>query len=74
MKMRTYSADIGSWESGKVIRFRAANHRAALSHASSQGHVVMLRVGAQLKGKNANHGLGTAIYDEINGFYRGVKT
>lgn len=66
--MKWYSADIGTYERGKVIRFQA-HHSDALRLASSQGNVVQLRVGAKPKGKDANDGLGNVVYDEFNGFY-----
>jgi hypothetical protein len=67
--MNWYSADIGTWERGRTVRFQARNHEEAFKVAEAYGEVVQLRAGADPLGENANDGLGETIWDWMNLVY-----
>lgn len=73
--MLWFTADIGTWERGRVIRFKAKSHRVALRRAykiakrlEKEG-VVQLRTCGIKHPSKAYLGQGHAIWDEMNGWY-----
>lgn len=67
-----YNADLGSWERGTTVEFEAEDDQDALEKAiikaqmlSESADVVQIRPGKKKERLNA-------IYDFMNGFYRGI--
>lgn len=71
-----YTADIGVWEKGRVIKFKAVTRQAALKRASKIAaredvDVVQLRTCGKNPPKGPlGRGPGNTIWDEYNGWYR----
>lgn len=70
--MKWFSADIGTWEEGRVVKFKEKNQEAAHRRA----HSIAVRERCEGVSRIRHHGndnprksFGIAIWDDINGWY-----